>query len=121
MELSMNASELKTELEKLGWQFAPNHFNTGVDWCAYISLEGALDCASNEKPPSLFLTPWEIVPRGDGDVYRSVEFEVCGAVKDDVWLKFKIYSVKMDDALATIPTAKAILLAAWNAAVKSQA
>lgn len=107
----MNAAELKTELEKLGWQFAPNHFNTGVDWCAYTALEGALDCTSNKKPPSLFITPWQIISYGVGDTHRSVEFEVCGAAQNDVWLKFKIYSVKMDDALATIPTAKAILLA----------
>lgn len=112
----MNAAELKLELDKLGWKFDSSwRTNAGVDWCACTTLEGALDCSSNLKPPSLTLTPWEYSDGG------SVEFSVRGAVWNDMWLDLKLYSVKMDDALATIPQAKAIMLAAWNAAVESKA
>lgn len=117
----MNPAELKLELEKLGWCCAATNRNTGIEWCAYTKLPGALNCASNERPPSLILTPCEIIPQfADVPTYRSVEFEIRGAVGNDVWLSFKIYSVQMDDAIDTIPTAKTILLAAWNAAVESQ-
>jgi len=112
---------LKQTLAADGWRFAPEPHSTGVGWYAYRNLnvpelgEVVLDCTSNEKPPQVIIKPWEMERRGDTP-YRSVEFSVAGEVGGDQWVTFKVYSVSMDDAIATIPRATEILLAAWNAA-----
>jgi hypothetical protein len=106
----MTPHGLKETLITLGWQIGPEHSNTGVDWYAYQKLDGAADCTSNEKPPGICITPWNL------GAIHSVEFSVTGAVAGEEWLSLKIYSVSMDKAVEMIPRAAAILLAAWNAA-----
>lgn len=111
----MTPEKLKEILDANGWRFGPLHEHTGVDWYAYKTLLSAVDCTSNEKPPGLILKPWNIERYGDA-VLRSVEFVVTGEVGGDQWLQMKVYSVPMDQVIATIPRAFEILLAAWNAA-----
>lgn len=79
----MTPGKLKEILLANGWRTAPEHSDTGVDWYAYRTLnipelgEVAIDCASNEKQPSLILRPWRIDRQGDIP-WQSVEFCVTG-------------------------------------------
>lgn len=114
----MTPSELKTTLERLDWQFAPEHSNSGVDWYAYQRLSGVEDCTSNERPPNLILVPHELLLPNLPEPYRTVTLSITGEVGGGVWLKLEAYSIAMDQVLATIPRAKALLVTAWNSAAR---
>lgn len=109
----MDANELRAALEADGWRFGKALRATGVDWYAWRSLDGAVNCACNDKPPPLVLQPY--VLDHSGIHHRSVEFEVIGEGGGQ-WLKLQAYSVPMDAAMAAIPRCTELLRAAWNAA-----
>jgi hypothetical protein len=109
----MKVAELKEALKAAGWHVDLAVWRDGVPWYAWRRLDGATDCTSNEKPPSLILQPYEI--EMNGTRYYSVEFDVCGEAGGR-WLKLKAYSVPIAEALQAIPQCTALLRAAWNAA-----
>jgi hypothetical protein len=113
----MKTHELRSALQAAGWRIDNSPWIDGVAWYAWRRLEGAVNCACNDKPPSLCLQAHEVWH--DGVSHRSVEFEVCGEAGGQ-WLKLKAYSVPMDEALQAIPRCTALLLAAWNAAAASR-
>lgn len=112
----MTPDQLKAALRADGWRLEGRGLgrNSGVPWYAWKRLQDAVDCTCNEKPPSLIVEPWESID-GAGKAWRSVEIEITGEVRD-TWVNFKAYSINMEDAMAELPRATAVLLAAWNAA-----
>jgi hypothetical protein len=112
----MTPAELRIELHTAGWHFGSQYVrDTGVDWYAWKRDEALAHCTSNKKPASLCITPWTI-SMPDGRTYSSVQFEVTGQVGGDEWMKLQVYSVPMDQCMAKLPRATALLMAAWNAA-----
>lgn len=112
--MSKETLKLRVYLEQAGWTIgAPTRNDTGANWIAYKDLEGATDCAHNERPPSVVITPW-LIPF-DGRLHGSIEIDVVGKTRIGRWLKLLAYSIPMEDAQAALPDCLAVLLAAWNA------
>lgn len=108
----MTPDELKAALIADGWKIEKNHNpNSGVDWHAYRRFDDWPDCECNDKPPALCIEPWWIDEHGG-----YVNFRVVGKVGDN-WVDLCVYSVRMDDCMATIPYARKVLGAAWRADV----
>lgn len=112
----MKTEELKTKLVDLGWRIERSEVsNCGwYAWLPSIDRRDWPNCTNNEKPPSFCIEPYEF--NHTGLVHSSVEFSVRGGVMPGQWVDLKVYSVPMDECLALIPTATAILKAAWTAA-----
>ena len=109
----MLPEELKAALLADGWRIERDGYqwrNSGVDWWAWKRFVETVDCQCNDKPPHIAILPWHHEDR------RSVEFSITGEVQGALWVKLDVYSVAMDDAMATIESAKSILITAWNAA-----
>ncbi len=114
----MLPDQLREQLDALGYRYGKAFKDTGIGWYAWISLEGATDCACNEKPPVLVINPY-CLETSERKFY-SVEFDVTGEVRGGQWVKLQAYSVPMDECVQAIPRVRAILLAAWNAAAMEQ-
>ena len=113
----MTHEDLKDHLQASGWRIETDghqYKRTRVTWWAWKILEGAVDCTCNEKPPNVCVYPWSI--DADDHVINSVQFELAGGVRGDVWVQLMVYSVPLDRAIGTLPRATEILLGAWNAA-----
>lgn len=113
----MTHDEFKAELQKRGWRIDTDghqHKRTGVEWWAWKILEGGADCTGNDKAPNVCIYPWRI--DAHDHFINSVQFELAGGVRGDVWVQLMVYSVPLDRALETLPRATEILLASWNAA-----
>jgi hypothetical protein len=114
--------ELRAELERRGWSVEKDRMrNDPPGWYAWISQRwtGMPICHCNDKPPSLHLRPWQVEMHGD--VWRSVEFEMCGETAEGLWVKIHAYSVQMDEAFERLPIITATLRRAWIAAATTTA
>jgi hypothetical protein len=110
---------LRAELEAAGWRIWPNSNasqSNDCKWYACTKLaDDVPDCQTNGKPPSLLIQPYSHVL--NGRPFEQSEFSVTGET-GGVWLSLKAYSINTKDAVASIPKARALLLAAWTAATK---
>lgn len=112
--MSSEIERLRLALKSNGWHFGHPMTETGVSWYAWKRLAGAVDCACNDKPPSLILTPYEM--HLSASVVSSVEFEVTGELPNSRWAKFQVYSIRVPEVLQAIPECADILTTAWNTA-----
>ncbi len=113
----MTLNELRETLLADGWNMAKNSIRyTGndADWYAWKRLNGAMNCAENNRPPSLVIMPYRI--EKDSIEYESVDFQVTGRMDWGQWVKFQLYGVAFEDVMATINVAQNTLLYVWNAA-----
>lgn len=111
----MTPEQLKTALADQGFSFGVDHLrNTGIDWYAWRRLTNVPDCQCNDKPPSLVIYPYHV--RLQDRDWFSVEIEVTGQIHDERWIKAKLYSVPMDEAIAHLPHAERVLSVVWNSA-----
>lgn len=104
------------ELECLGFRFSRQMFDTGVDWYAWRTPSGAVNCAHNNKAPSLIVTPYSHFL--NGKAHQSAELSITAASDNAVWLQIKAYSFKLDEAIANLRKVERIIVAAWNAAAQ---
>ena len=112
----MRATELKTQLARLGWRVSESTMYQ-CGWYAWVPIGDRIDwpdCTSNEKPQSFCIEPYEIDHLDK--VHSSAQFRVCGEVNPDQWVDLRVYGVPMNECIEAIPAATEILKAAWTAA-----
>ena len=113
----MNLDDLKKQLLSLGWNISTTDPIHGCNWYAWLPREQRQtlsDCACNNKPPAfcLDLSRFEV----GTSVHCSGTFRLTGEVANDAWVDLRVYSVPIDKVIQSIPSAKATLFSAWEAA-----
>lgn len=113
----MSLDKLKKQLLALGWNVSITEPSYGCNWYAWLPREQRQtpsDCACNDKPPAFFLEPSRI--EVGTSLHCSGTFRLTGEVANDAWVDLRVYSVPIDKVIESIPSAKATLFAAWEAA-----
>lgn len=114
----MNPVErLKADLSAAGWRIYKDEMGgrrgDGCAWYAGKRPEGAKDCASNNKAPSVVVYPWAL--EFSCRTHYSTEVELCGAVTHEQWVKYVEYAIPMAECMSRLPHAVERLIKAWNA------
>lgn len=108
---------LREELQAAGWRIAHKPISDASDLCEWYAWQPQRpkdwpDCECNDKPPSLTLHPFLFQMREH--LHGGAEISLCGEMHGQ-WYDLKLDSVRLEDAIATVPTAKRSLGAAWIA------
>ena len=107
-------TEFRNWLKSEDWRIYTNTFENGLDWHAFKSIKGFKDCLCNKRPPSIYIKPRRL---GIGrQEYISVDFEVRGETSKKQWVRFQIYSLKLDEAKKHYKMIVRKLRDAWNVA-----
>lgn len=111
----MTLNEFHETLDAQGYRFGANHLvDSGVDWYAWKTADGAENCDANDKPPSICIHPYQI--NVHGNELTSCEISIVADAGQDTWCNFKIYSVPLDRAINERKTLERLLVSAWNSA-----
>lgn len=108
---------LRTDLDAAGWRIEEKPVRDATELCDWYAWKPNRpydwpNCECNNKHPSLTIRPYLL--RGGERLHGGAEFSLCGQA-DGEWYDLKLYAVRLEDVMATIPKAKASLGAAWKA------